>query len=118
MGAETLTGRIVNAIDLIDGILDAGSIRDYTSRDQLIFMREQLTSMASHLRHHTAPAAGVHALMSRMVVDSCRSIARSGGSWWILRMTTWRCCRAPGGTRDGQDTQAAFVMHPVGVAGG
>ena len=47
MGAETLTGRIVNAIDLIDGILDAGSIRDYTSRDQLIFMREQLTSMAS-----------------------------------------------------------------------
>ena len=40
MGAETLTGRIVNAIDLIDGILDAGSIRDYTSRDQLIFMRE------------------------------------------------------------------------------
>ena len=45
MGAETLTGRIVNAIDLIDGILDAGSIRDYTS-------------------------AGAHALMSRMVVDS------------------------------------------------
>lgn len=65
MGAETLTGRIVNAIDLIDGILDAGSIRDYTSRDQLMFMREQLTSMASHLRHRTA-----HALMSRMVVDS------------------------------------------------
>ncbi len=70
MGAETLTGRIVNAIDLIDGILDAGSIRDYTSRDQLMFMREQLTSMASHLRHHTEPAAGAHALMSRMVVDS------------------------------------------------
>ena len=70
MGAETLTGRIVNAIDLIDGILDAGSIRDYTSRDQLIFMREQLTSMASHLRHRTAPAAGAHALMSRRVVDS------------------------------------------------
>ena len=46
MGAETLTGRIVNAVDLIDGILDAGSIRDYTSR-------EQLTSMASHLRHRT-----------------------------------------------------------------
>ena len=63
MGAETLTGRIVNAVDLIDGILDAGSIRDYTSR-------EQRTSMASHLRHRTAPAAGAHALMSRMVVDS------------------------------------------------
>ena len=55
MGAETLTGRIVNAVDLIDGILDAGSIRDYTSRDQLIFMREQLTSMASHLRHAPHP---------------------------------------------------------------
>ena len=70
MGVERLTGRIVNAADLIDGILDAGSIRDYTSRNQMMFMREQLTSMASHLRHHTAPAAGAHALMSRMVVDS------------------------------------------------
>ncbi|MDO4883385.1 MAG: hypothetical protein Q3991_00390 [Rothia sp. (in: high G+C Gram-positive bacteria)] len=42
---ENLTGRIANAANLIDGMLGAGSIHDYTSREQLTFMREQLAGI-------------------------------------------------------------------------